>query len=672
MPTTPLLNYFMNFFVRATLFLSLSCLSLSAAERVRIMAANTTSNNFSAYEDPGIRIFQGLDPDIVLVQEFNYRSGSLRDLVDTAFGEAFYFSVEAGNEQIPNGIISRYPILESGEWEDVEVDNRDFAWARIDIPGDTDLWAVSVHFLTRNSTVRNAQAQALVSFIQANVPSDVYLVVGGDFNTDNFGEPGLNTLSAIVDTDGRPDDQFGTRGTNASREKPYDQVLPDAALVAVEVPVAISGHSFTYSEGLVFDSRVFTPISAVSPVLSGDSGAPSMQHMAVIRDFLIPADGPGGEPVDPVETLDTPALIGAFYTYANGFTAAWLPVEGATGYRLDVALSDQFASGDADLFFEDFDLDTSVPSGWTNGGSGFSNLDTHYSSAPYARAMAAGDSLTSPSFNFPEELSFFVESSGGGNGQTGSVSYSIDGAGWQLLESFVVSQSGDAVFVDLTADPDLTISADVRFRFESSFNTWYLDDVSVATVSQAGFAVGYEDLAVGDRTHFSVNGLDASTTYYYRVRAEDATMTSESSATGSTQTNLFSSALAAWSADEGISPLSSTSDADMDSILDQAEFAFGTDPNDPTSGADLLVAEPTESGFRVTVRQSTAPNLEFTYFGSEVLSDFGASLSEGVSVDQYSVISREGFGDYELVTLEIDTGSADQYFFIAEADSSDF
>ena len=47
-------------------------------------------------------------------------------------------------------------------------------------------------------------------------------------------------------------------------------------------------------------------------------------------------------------------------------------------------------------------------------------------------------------------------------------------------------------------------------------------------------------------------------------------------------------------------------------------------------------------------------------------------LSEGVSVDQYSVISREGFGDYELVTLEIDTGSADQYFFIAEADSSDF
>jgi len=37
-------------------------------------------------------------------------------------------------------------IVEAGEWDDPRVGNRDFAWARIDIPGPVDLWAVSVHF----------------------------------------------------------------------------------------------------------------------------------------------------------------------------------------------------------------------------------------------------------------------------------------------------------------------------------------------------------------------------------------------------------------------------------------------------------------------------------------------------------------------------------------------
>jgi len=35
----------------------------------------------------------------------------------------------------------------------------------------------------------------------------------------------------------------------------------------------------------VFDSRVYTPLSDVAPVLSTDSAATNMQHMAVVRDF---------------------------------------------------------------------------------------------------------------------------------------------------------------------------------------------------------------------------------------------------------------------------------------------------------------------------------------------------------------------------------------------------
>ncbi len=58
----------------------------ASAIEVKILAANLTSGTNQAYEDPGIRIFQGLEPDVVLIQEFNCLSGTRRDPVDLAFG----------------------------------------------------------------------------------------------------------------------------------------------------------------------------------------------------------------------------------------------------------------------------------------------------------------------------------------------------------------------------------------------------------------------------------------------------------------------------------------------------------------------------------------------------------------------------------------------------------
>jgi len=69
----------------------------------------------------------------------------------------------------------------------------------------------------------------------------------------------------------------GNDGTNAPRKKPYDRVLADADLEAHASPAKIAAQSFP--GGLVFDSRILTPIA---------DAAPNVQHMAVIRDFLIP------------------------------------------------------------------------------------------------------------------------------------------------------------------------------------------------------------------------------------------------------------------------------------------------------------------------------------------------------------------------------------------------
>jgi endonuclease/exonuclease/phosphatase family metal-dependent hydrolase len=262
-----------------------------ADERLRIMAANLTSGNGQSY-DPGEgnRILQGLDPDIVMVQEFNYLSNTpanFRAWVDMNFGTSFSYVREPVSVQIPNGVVSRYPILASGAWTDTEVSNRKFMWARIDIPGDKDLWVISVHLLTTTSA-HGSEASQILDYIAAQgIPASDYVALGGDFNTTSRTDAGINTLSSYFTTSSPwPADQLGNLNTNSGRSSPYDWVLADADLHAVRTSVILGANNFP--NGLVFDSRVYSPLP--SPVLAGDSGATNMQHMGVVRDFLIPSN----------------------------------------------------------------------------------------------------------------------------------------------------------------------------------------------------------------------------------------------------------------------------------------------------------------------------------------------------------------------------------------------
>jgi len=255
---------------------------------VRVMAANVTGGA-QQYEDFAIRIFQGLKPDIIAIQEFNYLSetpAQLRSFVDTAFGTNFYFFREsAAGYQIPNGIISRYPFVATGQWTDALVANRGFAWARIDVPGTNDLFVVSVHLKASSSdaSVRAAQATALKSLIQSNFPANAWVVLAGDMNIYSYAEAAMTTFRTFLSATPVPADQAGNTNTNNGRNEPYDQVLTSATFTTNITPVVMGAQSFP--NGLVFDSRVFTPLSAVPPVQSADSGL--AQHMAVMKDFRI-------------------------------------------------------------------------------------------------------------------------------------------------------------------------------------------------------------------------------------------------------------------------------------------------------------------------------------------------------------------------------------------------
>lgn len=255
---------------------------------VRVMAANVTGGA-QQYEDFAIRIFQGLKPDIIAIQEFNYLSetpAQIRSFVDTAFGTNFYFIRETNTAyQIPNGVISRYPLLASGSWTDAQISNRGFAWARIDVPGTNDLYVVSVHLKASSgdASVRAAQATALKSLIQSNFPTNAWIVLAGDMNLYSYAEAAMTTFRTFLSATPVPADQAGNTNTNNGRNEPYDQVLTSATFTTNLTPVVIGAQSF--ANGFVFDSRVFTPLSAVAPAQIADSGL--AQHMAVMKDFRI-------------------------------------------------------------------------------------------------------------------------------------------------------------------------------------------------------------------------------------------------------------------------------------------------------------------------------------------------------------------------------------------------
>jgi len=277
------------------------------AETITIMSANITSGNYQSYESPGIRIFQGLQPDIILIQEFSYRSGTLDQFVDTAFGTEYDYMIEGGSESIPNGVVSRYPIIDSGQWNDPHVPDRDFAWAIIDIPGDTNLQCISVHFKadSGSSGIRTQEAQAIVDLIDTNFDPDAYVVLGGDLNTRVASEQALTILnSALAVNTHIPVDQNGNRNTSEPRSKPYDWCIPNDLLDAQHVTLTIG--SSNYPNGLVFDSRVYSPLSEVSPVQVGDSHVSGMQHMAVMKAFNISTSSATATPTPTSLPTNTP------------------------------------------------------------------------------------------------------------------------------------------------------------------------------------------------------------------------------------------------------------------------------------------------------------------------------------------------------------------------------
>ncbi len=280
-----------------------TCSERGAAQTVamRFMAGNITTGKNQTYDlGHGTRIFKALRPDIAMIQEFNLDSMTREQWVQSTFGEEYSFVFSPNN--IPNGIISKYPITDSGYWETNVENARNWDWAVIDIPGSRDLLAISVHL----HTSKNAEEYPVLiqRISEKQKEGNYHVVIAGDFNTSSREEV-LKHFDSVFNVRGPwPVDQTGREGTDANRntreienQRPLDWVLLSHDLDRLEIPITIGAH--TYADGHVFDSRVYASCSAhdnanelsdVFPVEANDSGFLNMQHMAVIRDVAIPVE----------------------------------------------------------------------------------------------------------------------------------------------------------------------------------------------------------------------------------------------------------------------------------------------------------------------------------------------------------------------------------------------
>jgi len=128
-------------------------------------------------------------------------------------------------------------------------------------------------------------------------------------------EAAIVTFKTFLSDEPVPADQNGDVDTNSSRAERYDRVLPSFAMTNRLIPLVMP--SRTYTNGLVFDSRVYTPLSEVAPVQSTDSGVLNMQHMAVVKVLNVPYLITNIPPIAPGDRFWTNAAGGNYHVAGN-------------------------------------------------------------------------------------------------------------------------------------------------------------------------------------------------------------------------------------------------------------------------------------------------------------------------------------------------------------------
>lgn len=262
-------------------------------ETFSVMSANLTGgtnivNGTYTFDVTAQRLIRRLRPDVLAIQEWKFTNASARAFVDSVLGTNYYFYIEPESEgfPIPNGVISRWPIIASNEWADSFVGSRDYVHATIDLPGNRNLNVVSVHFKAGDpeAATRESEARELTNYIAgASFSTNDYLVICGDLNLTSRTETTFTVLTQLVTDVQQPRDQQGNANSNLGQTKPFDHVLPNELLNAEHLSINIGG--FSYTSGAIYITRQFG--NHPRPALVEDSYIVNRAHHSVLKLFNV-------------------------------------------------------------------------------------------------------------------------------------------------------------------------------------------------------------------------------------------------------------------------------------------------------------------------------------------------------------------------------------------------
>ncbi len=268
-----------------------------------------------------------------------------------------------------------------------------------------------------------------------------------------------------------------------------------------------------------------------------------------------------------------PVAAAASVITATGFNANWGAVTGATSYRLDVSTSGTFGTfvaGYQDLNAGNVTTHavTGLPGGSTyyyrlravnaSGTSGDSNVITVLT-VPAAPAATAASAIAATGFNanwsaVTGATSYRLDVSTSGTfgtfvagfqdlnvnnvatyavtGLTPSATYyyrlrAVNASGTSADSNVIAVLTVPAAPVATAATAVTSLAFQANWQAAGGATSYRLD---VSTANTFGtYVAGYHDLNVNDVTTYAVTGLASNTTYYYRLRAANATGSSTDS-----------------------------------------------------------------------------------------------------------------------------------------------
>ena len=377
-----------------------------------------------------------------------------------------------------------------------------------------------------------------------------------------------------------------------------------------------------------------------------------------------------------------PATIWASATNETDFTASWAAASGATGYRLDVSLYEDFqtAGGDTDLISKETmgttgtagssiathetnnrfvntaltmsgtgDMrNTSESSGYTGASGGF-NVMLNTSGETFIMEGINSSGKTGMKLSFGVRKNTNAE-----DGSTITVHASTNGTTWVSCGSPTLPTGENGWYYRTLDVPNTMAGSNLRIRFTSSSTVeWRLDDIilTASGAAEPSFVDGYNNLLVSSGTSQLVEGLAGDTKYYFRVRAEggDGACASANSSVANV-TTLVSSTVAL--ADNGTQVAAADiAPGSTFHILHKFKLTVGTKPTTLT-GVKFTTAEgyaaADVSKFQVWYSTDSSLTLADTKLGSDITTSLGpgehsvSSLTQSLSVgDHYIFITAD-------------------------------